>query len=384
MKRRKFLKAGSAIIASTSLAACGGGDTTAPSLPANNKTDVKPDPIKLPDPVKPIGDTSIVKKTFYITEGTKPLANASGTFPVYFRGFSSAETVLNVPGEALMLREGNNVEITIINKLTTAHNFTIENVNRVGNEDLTVSVDLAPGATETVSFIAGSPGTYMYYDSSNAPYNRLLGLHGALAVIPANSDNELYPSSRTFKKQLFWVFNTIDPVWHNALGAKPSLTPNTKFKPRYFTMNGLSGRPPGAPGDKDGNQSSMYDPRTKLKGAIGDRTLVRCVNAGKMKHSVHIHANHMEWLPKTGESRKDVWEKDIIPLMANGGIENVIYPFAPPPDCVNTFDEASIIAEEANGVEIVYPMHLHDEMTQTAAGGSYQFGAMTDVFYTSK
>ena len=48
------------------------------------------------------------------------------------------------------MREGDLVEITIINTLTTDHNFTIENINRVGNEDLTVSVNIAAETTQVL------------------------------------------------------------------------------------------------------------------------------------------------------------------------------------------------------------------------------------------
>jgi len=402
MKRREFLKAGSAAVATTGLAACGGGSTSDPTTipdetPAGGITPA--DPAPLPKDPPPAGTPpATVTKTFYINDGLIPLVksavDANGesavSMNVYFRGFSSGPDKLNVPGEALIIREGDTVEITVINTLETPHNFTIENIDRVGNSDVTVSIDI-PGkvrggadTSQMISFVAGSPGTYMYYDASNAPYNRLLGLHGALAVMPIKSDNQVYPNSPAFVKQQFWVFNDIDPIWNNAIGDGISTSMLAPFKPRYFTMNGLSGRPPRAPGYKDPAQNSMHDPRTMLKGKIGDRTLIRCINAGKLIHSMHIHANHMEWLPKAGDARQDVWEKDVVPLKANGEIENVIYPFAPPPDCVNTFDTASIKKEERNGVEISYPMHLHDEMTQTAAGGSYQFGAMTDIFYVSK
>jgi hypothetical protein len=36
---------------------------------------------------------------------------------------------------------------------------------------------------------------------------------------------------------------------------------------------------------------------------------------------------------------------------------------------------------EDEGRHSAYPMHLHNEMTQTAGGGLYMFGAMTDIFF---
>jgi hypothetical protein len=48
---------------------------------------------------------------------------------------------------------------------------------------------------------------------------------------------------------------------------------------------------------------------------------------------------------------------------------DAIYPFESPPDAwprVNTG---------------TYPMHLHTEMSQTAGGGLYMFGALTDIYF---
>ena len=39
---------------------------------------------------------------------------------------------------------------------------------------------MAPGATVTFSFTVPKAGTYLYYNSLNAPVNRAMGLYGAL------------------------------------------------------------------------------------------------------------------------------------------------------------------------------------------------------------
>ena len=76
----------------------------------------------------------------------------------------------------------------------------------------------------------------------------------------------------------------------------------------------------------------------------------------------------MEWLTDHGNKLNDVWEKDAIYLEANGQID-VIYPFMPPPDAWPPVTTG------------VYPMHLHTEMSQTAGGGLYMFGALTDIYF---
>ena len=79
----------------------------------------------------------------------------------------------------------------------------------------------------------------------------------------------------------------------------------------------------------------------------------------------------MEWLTENGNIRSDVWEKDCLYLEGDMGKLDCIYPFTIPPDAYPR--------DLARTGE--YPMHMHTEMSQTAAGGWYMFGAITDIFF---
>jgi FtsP/CotA-like multicopper oxidase with cupredoxin domain len=389
MKRRDFIKKGSAIVVTTVLArglvSCGGGDGSTP-------TPVKPNPgatpKPAPEPTLPVNTSPVtVTKTLYITDGFITQADASDSVDVYFKGFSASKDELNVPGEGLIVYQGDTVEMTIVNTLKTPHKFTI-----AGITDADSGV-IPAGEEVTFSFTVDKPGTYIYQDSTSI--NRLLGLHGGFAILPAASKTELFSGSRTFVQQLFWIFNDIDPGWNDAVFKNTTLP--VDFVPCYFTLNGLGGKPPAPVGnavasDDSHNpaKDSMHDPRTMLVGGVGDRTLIRAINVGMAKHSMHIHANHMEWLRQDGQTlagamktEPNAFEKDVIPLNSEGGTCDVIYPFDAPPDSVPTFNRQTIVDAENEGRKIAYPMHLHDEMTQTSNGGSYMYGAMTDIFYKS-
>jgi FtsP/CotA-like multicopper oxidase with cupredoxin domain len=297
-----------------------------------------------------------IDKTFYITEGL--ITQITGD-DIYHRGYSSSTTALDVPGESFIVQEGDTVNVTIVNTLTTSHSFVIDGLVDSGT--------ISPGETKNIQFVANKVGSFLYYDKLNAPYNRMTGLHGAMAVMPFNHPNQLYAGSPTFVQQQFWVFNDIDPAWNDAVSQ--GQTPTTPYIPRFFTLNGLSGRPPGAPGAHDPNIDSLTDPRSALHGHVGDRTLLRMINVGKAAGSVHTHANHMEWLTENGSVRPDVWLKDCIYLQGNMGAVDAIYPFEVPPDSWPQVTTGG------------YPMHLHTEMSQTAGGGYYMFGAMTDIYF---
>ncbi len=332
MKRRDFLKAGAAGMTGSLVAGLGLIQWT------------------------PRAHAATINKTYYITDGF--ITQPDGV-DVYFKGFSITPDSLTVPGEQLVVQQGDTVNITIVNTLSSSHSFVIDGVVNSGR--------IRGGETAVVSFTADTPGSHLFYDSLNAPYNRLLGLHGGFAVMPAGSSNELYPGSPTFVQQYFWVLNDIDPVWHNEI--RNGRTPSSRFLPYYFTINGRSMRVPGHPDYGNPDIDAGYNPQTRLTGSVGDRTLIRVLHAGLCVHSMHWHANHVEWLTRNGEILEDIWKKDTIMVPNNMGKLDVIYPFEAPPDAYPPVTTG------------YYPMHLHDEMTQTAGGGMYQFGIATTIAF---
>jgi len=332
MRRREFLKYTSAGVASSLLSGVGLLNWTSRA------------------------QASSITRTLYITDGT--IAQPDGS-EVYFRGFSRSENSLNVPGEALVVQAGDTVKITVINTLSSDHSFVIDG--------LVDSGIISGGQSKTVEFLAIAHGSYLYYDKLNAPYNRLLGLHGGMAVMPAGSSSELYPGSPSFVQQYMWLTNEVDPIWHDAVSR--GQTPTSRFEPRYFTINGRSMRVPGHAEYGDPNIDSGYAMDTRLVGSIGDRTLVRILNAGQCIHSVHFHANHVEWLATNNQPHSEVWRKDTLRLPNNMGGIDVIYPFEAPSDAWPPVSRGH------------YPMHFHDEMTQTAGGGLYQFGIATTIAF---
>lgn len=304
----------------------------------------------------PRAEAATINKTFYITEGF--ITQPDGV-DVYFRGFSPDTNSLTVPGAQMIVQEGDTVNITIENTLGSDHSFVIDGVVDSGV--------IRGGSSKTISFTANKAGTYLYYDGLNAPYNRLVGLHGGLAVMPNGSSDELYAGSPNFVQQYFWVFHDIDPVWHDDI--RRGRRSGSAYSPCYFTLNGLSGRPPGAAGNGDPTIDSMHDPLSAIHGHIGDRTLIRVLNPGLCQQSVHCHGNHVEWLTDNGNIRPDVWLKDCVYLEGNMGKCDLIYPYESPPDAWPPVTTGE------------YPMHLHTEMSQTAGGGLYMFGAITDIFF---
>jgi FtsP/CotA-like multicopper oxidase with cupredoxin domain len=310
----------------------------------------------------PRAEAATISKTYYVTDGTVTMPD--GTV-VYMQSFSDVAGTLTIPGSPIVCQEGDTLKITVINRLAKTHNFVIAGL-KPGDAALASTGNIASGATGTINYTipTGKAGSYLFYDSVTS-YNRFLGLHGGLAIMPAGKSDQLYSGSPTFKYQQFWVFNDIDPNLNSAV--QRNATVPTTFTPRYFTLNGLTSLPPNAPNELDPTKNAIRNTNTRLHGRVGDRTLLRILNAGMCSHSVHAHGNHMEWLTDRGTARSQVWKKDVFYLRNSLGKLDLIYPFEQPPDAYPTVTTG------------MYPMHLHDEMSQTCGGGLYLFGAMTDI-----
>jgi FtsP/CotA-like multicopper oxidase with cupredoxin domain len=310
----------------------------------------------------PRAEAATISKTYYITDGTVTMPDGA---VVYMQSFSDAIGTLTIPGSSIICQEGDTLSITVVNKLAKTHSFVIAGL-KAGDPPLASTGNIASGGTGKITYTipTGMAGSYLFYDNVTS-YNRFLGLYGGLAIMPAGSSDQLYSGSPTFVNQQFWIFNDIDPNLNSAVQGNKTIP--TTFKPRYFTLNGLTSLPPGAPGNGDPTRDAMAATGTRLTGSIGDRTLLRILNAGMCSHSVHAHGNHMEWLTDRGVVRPQVWKKDAFYLRNNLGKLDLIYPFEPPPDAYPAVTKGS------------YPMHLHDEMSQSCGGGLYLFGAMTDI-----
>lgn len=326
-----------------------------------------------------------------------------------------------IPGPALFALEGDTVRLRVRNRIPNGgpHAFAIPGVVETG--------PLEDGDRELVEFTAPRAGTYVYLDPLNAPVNRVMGLHGVLVVLPnpvgnftPYSDptprvrdlfNDLGRADRGFPghpwdsaRNAIWVFNTVDPVKNAAaFGSEAGLSPQAfldGYLPQYFTLNGKSGffsaQHHGDGGDH--THENLLDRFTfdlqaniSISGRVGQPILIRNVNAGLMWHSPHIHGNHVYYLARsdylTGTRTVfnnvlmlDTWTN------APGTVEELLLPFIRPPDIPG--DRQVVDAQGApmgrtawppvqEKFPLFYPMHDHNEISNTAAGGNYPHGLVT-------
>lgn len=291
--------------------------------------------------------SATVEVALAVRAGYVPMVDGTSAYMVTFSGSSGVE----FPGPTIICREGDLVTVSIQNPLS------IDTAFRIGRT--AIREVIGAGSSTTFGFDAPAPGTYLYYDDQNDGVNRVMGLHGTLVVMPADSDNRSFPGGPTFVRQYKWLLSSIDTAWgdhlaNNGLGAIAAIDP-AGFSPRYFTINGSS-------------FDQTNEPNTQVKGLVGDTTLIRLLNGGGMVNSPHFHGNHVQIVSVNGANSGDPRkEKDIVSMYPLD-TRDVLLPMHTPPD-------AWPPAEGAQS----YPMHCHAEMSQTAGGGFYPHGMHASI-----
>jgi hypothetical protein len=311
-----------------------------------------------------------------------------------------------IPGPTIFVTEGATLRVRVRNEIPAGgpHGFAIEGVVDTG--------PLAFGEEVEVSFVVPAAGTWLYLDPRNAPVNRVMGLHGALVSLPPPVGFRTpYRDPTAAVRRLFddlgttahfpghfwdrdrnavWIFATVDPSKNAAAAASAAALAPAAFLdgylPQYFTINGKSGffgAQHGGHDDDDGGHGHGGGPSPdaqaaiSIAGTVGQPCLVRTLNAGLMVHSPHIHGNHVyELTGDAGEVLEDLLMVDtwtVRPLAR----KDVLLPFIRPPDVPG----ASWLRFEQGASDerfpLVYPMHDHNEISQTAAGANYPQGLTT-------
>lgn len=356
--------------------------------------------------------------------------------PVYHWLFKLPQLALpSFPGPVIFATEGEQIDITLLNNLDEDHAFE---VLRVAGS---FSGPIAPGSSRTVSFVAPAPGTYLYLDPLNAPVNRVMGLHGAFIVLPRDVRentvvNTPYSQPTANVQRLFndlgnsahfpgdpwipirpgnaaadahlpadierflfrtriWLFTQVDPRLNElvrTLGAGAvfdAVQFQRDFLPRYFLINGRSG------------VFAAHDHASALEGFIGEPFLVRQLNAGLATPSNHLHSNHYYVLAINNVVQENVVQPDTMsltpvqtqagdPFFTGGSTVDWLVPLIRPHDIPGNPatplrelipEELSLVIGNVPQSPLRYPMHDHTEQSQTAAGGNYPQGDVTDILF---
>lgn len=296
-------------------------------------------------------------------------------------GFGSTPERVELPSGRLEVQTGDTVNLTITNRTTRQIGLVVPGVPGVDG------APIAPAATRTISFLAPErPGTYLYIGTVDGSVDtgRALGATGALVVLPRETPGSVdasFPGIRdvarrqplfgteqvpaipaTFVQQRTWLFAELNPDTARDLAGGRVALPNDP-EPEYFLINGISG------------VLAVEDPNTFIAGrpgglgVPGDVTLLRMINTGRAPRSVHMHGNHF-WVLSHPDTPWIVGAfKDTVRIPP-GTVVDVLVPMETPPDSF-----------PVTGRGQKYVVHDHIEMAETASGGHYAGGMVSEVVF---
>ncbi|NLF32258.1 MAG: hypothetical protein GX591_15390, partial [Planctomycetes bacterium] len=167
-----------------------------------------------------------------------------------------------------------------------------------------------------------------------------------------------------------WVFTQVDPDLNQAVRDGAITTGDdylAAFQPRYFTINGRSGY-----------FSAHEATDTHLHSTVGHPHLIRNVNVGLWGHSPHVHANHCYRLAIDGAVQDNVVLLDTWTVRPMQRVD-MLFPFVQPPDIPPQTWQKVIDGVQEEPFPMDYPMHCHQEVSNTAAGGNYPQGNVTHI-----
>jgi FtsP/CotA-like multicopper oxidase with cupredoxin domain len=283
MKRRDFLKAGGAGLASTAAFSLSGLTLLAPGDAHAATVNVS---LTAEGTYKTlIDETSVFVWQFNDTNGSGPGALASG----------------------LVVREGDTVNITVNNNLDRTIRFSIAGVS--------ISTgSVSSGSSRTYSFIAPAAGSYMYTDNYNGELGRAMGLAGPMVVMPANGSNTLYSGGQGFDRQYTLFMSELDDRLNAAVEAGGSYDMND-YEPNYFFANGLS------------YPNTTADADTLISMNVGEDVAIRFINGGAITYPMHFHGYHVNVATRNRVIETRAIEKDSVQVERDENVD-VILPVA--------------------------------------------------------
>ncbi len=326
----------------------------------------------------------VVNAGLFLNHGERTMIDG---LVVPFLGFGSTADRLELPSGQLEVQTGDTVNLTITNSSTLPVGFAVP--PGPGFPGVT-SPPIPVGGARTITFTAPSrPGTHHYVGAvrGSVATGRALGATGPMVVLPRSaprgSVDALFPGvrSRARRQPLLgvgtgpalpasivqertWLFAELNPSTARDLaGGRVSLPSDPE--PEYFLINGLGGMLAA-----EDHGTTLYG-RAGGMGEPGDVTLVRMINTGRAPRSIHVHGNHF-WVMSHPDTPWLVGaHKDTVRIPPGRAVD-ILVPLEMPSDSFPPVNRAQ-----------KYVVHDHIEMAETASGGHYPSGMVSELILSS-
>jgi len=243
----------------------------------------------------------------YATDGEHRTADGA---TLYIWGYSLVDEpgTATLPGPTIEVNEGDHVEIVLTNigpsrpgVQRAAHTIHLHglDVDQVNDGVPETGPSARVGESVTYRFVATHAGTYWYHCHVETVEHLTMGMYGALVVHPADGPGRAWTDGPSYDRAYTLLLSESDPAWSAAIRDARRVE-RTRFDPRYFFINGRS------------FPDTMVASDTHVMGHLGDRVLVRLINAGYGWRSMHMHGFHFEVIASDGRPLPAPLLKDTI------------------------------------------------------------------------
>ncbi len=275
--------------------------------------------------------------------GTTQLLGQS--VPIWGFSSSSAPGTATAPGPVLVVRQGDQVSITVHNGLTQNLSLALPGQPATdvteGLSVLAQSTGAAPGGTRTYSFTANRPGTFAYEAGHTADGARqvAMGLAGALVV----QRGDATASGRAYDDEQVVVLSDFDPQ----LNAHPNTFDMRGYRARWRLING-----------------KPFPSTTPIATDQGHTVLLRYVNVGAVSHPMSLLGATQLELAQDGHDLPQAQRLTVAEMDAGSTLDSLVTMPSGPDSRITLFEAGSHL-DNVGATEL--------DPTQVATGGMLTF-----------
>lgn len=246
-----------------------------------------------------------------------------------------------LPGPVLDVNEDDVVTVNLQNNLSEPVSIVFPGQDLIPN-----AVVVPAGGSGSYVFTANEPGTFLYEAGTNTGVQVGMGLYGALIVRPTIG---AYGAGTEYDVEQVMVLSEIDPNLNNHptgpndfdfVGDPAVFTGG--YLPTYFLING-----------------EAYPDTDAIPAAVGQRVLLRYLNAGLSHHTMTLLGEHQR-----------VIAKDAYPTAANA--YDAVAETVP---AGSTLDAITTLDTTASGDELP----LYNRQLNVTNNGAYPGGMLTFI-----
>jgi hypothetical protein len=193
---------------------------------------------------------------------------------------NSLGAMSKIPAKILYCNEGDSMVLNT-KSISQGEHHTIHlhglDVDTRNDGDPSTSFWLSHMQDTTYSFRAKHAGTYLYHCHAADVVHVQMGMYGMIVVRAAGGAKQVWTGGPSYDKDYKWLMSEVDSSWHFNVPKHDTIADTVhvpKYVPHYFLINGKCGT------------ELNTDDSIKIKGAQGEKILMRLANIGYLSNRV--------------------------------------------------------------------------------------------------